>query len=287
MRDDLPDPGLKSSGGPVLTPPRHRRREDDGSGRGVLITLGILAVLAAAAWWGRSWIMGGPPDPSPMVADTAAVVEPTRTANGALVDTEPFEDLPSLDESDEWLREQAADLSPDSEWPTWLESDGLVDRIVLAVVNVAGGESPAAQLPFLQPSDTFAVVVDGDRTFADPENGRRYNGVVAAMTSVNARAAARFYRGVGPLLEAGLRELGFVDREFDELAQSVVDVVLETEVPTGPLEVEQTGIVWSYVDPELEELSPATKHLLRIGPDNLLRLQDWTRSFATASGLTR
>jgi hypothetical protein len=221
-----------------------------------------------------------------MAVDTATVDESTPRTSTGLVDMEPFEELPSIAESDGWLREEAAELSADPQWPTWLDADGLVDRTVLGVVNVAGGESPAEQLPFLQPSDTFAVIVEGDRTFADPENGRRYDAMVRAITSLDVRATARFYRGVGPLLGEGLRQLGFIDRDFDEFARSALDVVLEARVPQGPLEVEQAGAVWAYVDPELESLSPATKHLLRLGPDNLLRLQDWARSFAAASGLS-
>ncbi|MEJ2541056.1 MAG: DUF3014 domain-containing protein [Gemmatimonadota bacterium] len=265
---------------------RRRGRDGDGPGRGLIVALGVIVVVAALAWWGRSWISGGSSTPAPVVVDTTSMDTSTPRMSDAGVQMEPFEDLPPLQESDAWLREEAAALSPDPEWPTWLEADGLVDRVVLGVVNVAAGESPAAQLPFLEPSDTFAVVVEGDRTFADPRNGRRYDALVGSITSLDARAAARFYRGVSPLFEAGLRELGFVDREFDELARSALDVILEAEVPAGPLEVEQQGIVWAYVDPELEGLSPATKHLLRIGPDNLLRLQDWARSFAAASGLS-
>ncbi|HSM04717.1 MAG TPA: DUF3014 domain-containing protein [Longimicrobiales bacterium] len=250
------------------------------------MAVGIVAVLAAAAWWGWSWFQGQPEAPPATAVDTATVDTMPPAAAG-MVDLEPFEDLPPLAASDEWLREEAAELSSDPQWPSWLGTDGLVGRVVLGVVNVAAGESPAEQLPFLQPSDTFAVVAEGDRTFADPENGRRYNAVIGAVTSLDARASARFYRGMSPLLEAGLRELGLVDREFDELARSALDLVLEAEVPEGPVEVEHDGAVWVYVDPELETLSPATKHLLRIGPDNLLRLQDWARSFAAASGLDR
>lgn len=273
-------------GDAVLTFKRRRRGWGGGPGRGFFVAVGIVAVLAAAAWWGWSWFQGEPEPPAAVAVDTAAVDTMPPPATG-MVDMEPFEDLPPLAESDEWVREEAAELSSDPQWPSWLGRDGLVGRVVLGVVNVAAGESPAEQLPFLQPSDTFAVVVEGDRTFADPENGRRYNAAVGALTSLDARASARFYRGMSPLLEAGLRELGLVDREFDDLARSALDLVLEAEVPEGPLEVEHDGAVWVYVDPELETLSPATKHLLRIGPDNLLRLQDWARSFAAASGLDR
>jgi hypothetical protein len=252
------------------------------------VALGIIAVLAVVAWFGRGWFGGGPPTPPPVEVDpVASVDDETRRSSEGSVAMEPFEDLPPLEESDGWLREEAAELSPDPQWPEWLGNERLVDRVVLGVVNVAAGESPASQLPFLQPSDTFAVVVEGDRTFADPENGRRYDAVVGAVTSLDARATARFYRGISPLLEAGLRELGFVDREFDDVARSALDVILEAEVPSGPLELEQSGIVWAYADPEIEALSPATKHLLRLGPDNLRRLQDWARSFASASGLAR
>ncbi len=287
MSDDrLPDPQLKSSGGSVLSStPRRRRNADEGSGGGLLVILGVIAILAAAAWFGRSWILGGPDVPPPVVVDSTAVDDSAAQAADGSVDMEPFTGLPPLEESDEWLREEAAELSPDPQWPTWLSADGLVDRVVLGVVNVATGESPAGQLPFLQPSDTFAVVMEGDRTFADPENGRRYDALVGAVTALDAQASARFYRGIAPLLESGLQQLGFVDRDFDEFARSALDVILVVEVPEGPLEVEEAGIVWAYVDPELEALSPATKHLLRLGPDNLLRLQSWARSFAEASGL--
>ena len=159
--------------------------------------------------------------------------------------------------------------------------------MVIAVLNVAGGESPSEQLPFLEPSDTFRVVVQGERTYADPANGRRYDGIVRSITSLDARATARFYRGIGPLIEAAWRPLGLVDRDFDDVAGEAVRVVLDAEAPTGQVEVVQDGVVWAYADPDLEARSPAAKHLMRIGPDNLLRLQDWLRTFAEASGIGR
>ncbi|HKK93427.1 MAG TPA: DUF3014 domain-containing protein, partial [Longimicrobiales bacterium] len=178
-------------------------------------------------------------------------------------------------------------LSRNSRWLDWLGADGLVRRMVIAVVNVAGGESPSEQLPFLEPSDTFQVLVQDGRTYADPANGRRYDGIVRAITSLDARATARFYRGIGPLIEAAWRPLGLVDREFDDVAGEAVRVVLDAEAPTGPVEVVQDGVVWAYANPDLEARSPAAKHLMRIGPDNLLRLQDWVRAFAGASGIGR
>jgi hypothetical protein len=39
------------------------------------------------------------------------------------------------------------------------------------------------------------------------------------------------------------------------------------------------------VDPELESLSQAQKHLLRMGPENILRIQSKLRELAKALGI--
>ncbi len=85
------------------------------------MVLGIVVVLAAAAWWGRSWFSGGPPAPTVEV-DTVRVDDPPPGTTEGVVAMEPFEPLPTLAESDEWLREEAAELSPDPRWPTWLDN---------------------------------------------------------------------------------------------------------------------------------------------------------------------
>jgi hypothetical protein len=302
----LPDPSSTPSTPPTMTddptrgsePPRimssrRRRRDSGGPGRGSL--LAILAVIGivvagAAVWWQTSrgsedaagaGRVDGPTDETVLVGDT------TGLPGAVVVSGEPFPGLPTLDGSDAWIRDRAGDLSPNPRWRDWLGSDGLVRRLVLAVVRVAAGESPAEPLPFLEPADTFMVVMENGRAFMDPASWRRYDGMVAAVTSLDARATARFYRGVAPLTEAEWLPLGFVERDFDDAVREAISIVLAAEVPDGQIELVQDGAVWAYADPNLEALSPATKHLLRIGPDNLLRLQDWVRTFAAASGLVR
>jgi len=271
---------------------RSRRRGSGGPGRGPLVALLGVVIVVAGVWWALSRTPESTLQPvgpgAPVGADERVLEgDPAADPPGARVATEPFPELPSLEESDPWVRDRAADLSRDPQWLDWLAADGLVRRMVIAVANVAGGESPSEQLPFLEPSDTFRVVVSDGRAFADPANGGRYDGLVRALTSLDARATARFYRGIGPLVDAAWRPLGFVDRDFDDIAGEALGVVLDAEAPTGPVEVVEEGVVWVYADPGLESLSPATKHLMRIGPDNLLRLQDWVRTFSEAAGIGR
>lgn len=276
---------------PRILTSRRRRRDRRGPGRHRALTaLALLGVVVAAgAFWWQISRDASDGSGSPAIGDEppAIVGDGTGPPQPTVVSGEPFPGLPALDESDPWLRERAGDLSPDPRWRAWLGEEGLVRRLVLAVVNVAAGQSPAEPLAFLEPSDTFTVVQEAGRTFVDPESWRRYDDVVVAITSLDARATARFYRGVAPLLDAAWLPLGFVERDFDEAVREALVVVLAAEVPTGQIELVQDGVVWAYADPELEALPPATKHLLRIGPDNLLRLQDWVRTFAAAGGLAR
>lgn len=290
MTDDPPrESHERRSESRILT--SRRRRDRRGPGRALVVAALAVAIVGAGVWWALSRAPGGAPGPADRGAitgeDEVMVGDTTGLASPSVVSGAPFPELPPLEESDAWLRERAADLSPNPRWREWLGADGLVRRLVLAVTNVAAGESPSEPLPFLQPSDTFTVVVEGGRTYLDPASWRRYDALVGAIISLDARATARFYRGVGPLIEAAWRPLGFVERDFDAAAREAVAVVLAAEVPDGRIELVRDGAVWAYADPDLEALPPATKHLLRVGPDNLLRLQDWVRTFAAASGIAR
>ena len=51
-----------------------------------------------------------------------------------------------------------------------------------------------------------------------------------------------------------------------------------------PISFEQGGTTYLMVDPLLEELSPAQKHLLRMGPENLQLIQAKLREIALALG---
>ncbi len=287
--DRVPDAGGER---PRVLSGRRRRRDrrtTGGAGRIVALVLLLVGGSGAAFWWWTSRPPApdaGPGTTAPSPSPTTIVGDTTGGPRFEIVSGEPFPDLPVLDESDAWLRDRAAALSPDPRWREWLSADGLVRRLVLAVVNVAAAASPREPLAFLQPSDTFTVVMENGRAWVDPASWRRYDRVVAAITSLDARATARFYRGVAPLTEAEWLPLGFVERDFDDAVREAITVVRGAEVPEGRIELVRDGAVWAYADPRLEELPPATKHLLRLGPDNLLRLQDWARTFAATAGLT-
>jgi len=268
--------------GPLFT---SRRMERSREQRRRLV-LGVVAVLILALgaggwWWTHRSGAEAPPTPTvPSASSEGPDTAATRTAEQPI-------DLPPLDASDEVVRRSVAGLSSRPEWAAWLVSDDMIRRFVVAVVAVAEGRTPEAQLRFLVPKQPFAVREEGGRTVVDPQSYHRYDVPTATFVSLDTDGVARLYRQMHPLIEDAYRELGLPDRTFDETLSVAVRKLLTASVSDTPLEVEQQEGVYVYTDPDVEALSPADKQLLRLGPENARRLQAKLRELAAALGVLR
>lgn len=259
-----------------------RRRDASGRSRTVWIVAVILLILGAGgAWyWLQSRDGGGQTDAAGVTSDA-----PTSRAQRG----EPAEDLPALEASDELVRRLAAELSSRPRLAEWLATEQLVRRFVGAVVRVAAGNSPREPLEFMGPDGEFQVSEEaGDTAVAviDPESYDRYDPAAATFASLDTRGTAELYRRLHPLFVEAYEELGFRQPSFDETMALAVQNLLTVPVPDGPVEVVPTGgTEWAYRDSRLEELRPAQKHLLRMGPDNIRRVQAKLRELAEALDL--
>jgi hypothetical protein len=246
-------------------PPPPRR------GRGWIIpALLLLALGGAGAWW---LTRPQAPPPAPLAAADAG--EP----DAGLIE-------PPLQESDPQVRTQLAGVSSDPLWKAWLEQVDLVRRFTAAVQQVAEGDSPRASVPFLAPVGTFLVHEPrrGPATI-DPKSYQRYDAVAAAFASIDAPKAAAAYRAIHPLLDRAWRELGSPGTRFDDALARAVDRLVQVPVPKGDVEVVPRGALWAFKDDALEQRTAAEKHLLRMGPTNMQRIQVKLRELQGALGL--
>jgi hypothetical protein len=198
---------------------------------------------------------------------------------------EPAPPLPELDESDAFVRRAALGLARHPELARWLASDDLVRRFVVAVDNVAEGRSPRRHVGFLAPSGSFLVEGDVESdapVLADPVNFRRYDVVVSALESLDVDECARLYTSFEPMLDQAYAELGYPERSFRERLGAAASELLSTPiVPDRPRLLPMVRR-FEYEDPALEGLSDAQKHLLRMGPRNVDRLQRVLRELVGA-----
>lgn len=291
--DDTRTPENPPHGDPLrdLPPPRPgsrraRRRAghtNDGPGRSAVVPLLVLVLLAGAGfgWW---WFgMRATADAPASAATTAPPVADTALGDASELagPVEPL-DLPPLDESDGMIRRLAATLSAHPRWATWLVTDRLAERFVASIVTLAAGNSPREHLPFLVPDDDFRVRSQGNALVIDPASYRRYDAFAEALVGLDRNGAVRLYRQLRPLFLEAYEELGFPPEEFDAHLARAMDNLIDVPILEGPFEVVEGVEVYEYVDPTLEVRTPAEKHMLRLGPENALRVQAKLRQLRAA-----
>lgn len=250
-------------------------RAGGGRRRGPLIAglAALVAALAIGVWWWLSRV-APPPEPEP---------EPVVEAPEPEAPSEPEEPpLPPLDESDPFLRALFTALSENPEAVAWLLGTDLGRHAAIAVDNVADGQSPRRALAALTPVEDFRVAGGDEELQVDPASFARYDSVAAGVAGVDMRRVAEAVVEALPLLETAYAELGRPDRTFREAVDGALDRLLAVPVPDLPILVREQTLRYEYQDPGLEDLDEASKHLLRLGPENQRRVQAALSRFASA-----
>jgi len=189
--------------------------------------------------------------------------------------------LPSLEESDAFVREQLEPFSLPSEW---VAQENLLRRLTVLVDNASRGDLPHRQLRFLRPEARFEVVERDGALYAALDNGDRFDPHLDLLERIDPEAGARLLLRVEPLLEQAFEELG---RSVDpiESMREVIGRILEMRVPPQDPELVQRKVLYEYADPELESLPPLEKQMMRLGARNLGRLQAYLVRLRTALDL--
>ena len=264
--DERPEPG---------SPKRQRQAE-----------LWIIAALLAGAAIVAAYVVfrgGSTPEqtataeaPSPVKAQ-----QPVQPLGGDAMSIT----VPPLDETDALVRSLVGALSSHPQVAAWLATEDRIRNFTLVVTNIAEGKTPARSLRALRPSSPFRVAERSGDLYLDPRSYERYTGLADAVASIDPAGAARLYATLKPRIEEAHRELGHPEQPFDRLLEGAIVLLLKTPVEEGPVRVEPRGIVYGFADEDLEDLTPAQKQLLRMGPRNARAVQRTLRAMALALGI--
>jgi len=250
----------------------------------MLIAAGILLVLAAAFGIYYYAIYKKPGKAAETAAAPAVPVEEKQ-----LAPSEPAEVSPppavGLDSSDAQVRRLAGELSAHPRLGAWLKSQQLIRHFVGAVDNIANGLSPRSQVIFFAPDGDFKVVKTGNVYIADPDGYSRYHPVVDVFVSLDSRRCVSLLRGLKPLCQEAYRDLGYPNQDFEATLIRAIVELLETPIVEGDIILEKAVFNYTMLDPNLENLSDAQKHLLRMGPENTEAIQTKLREMAGALGV--
>jgi hypothetical protein len=247
-----------------------------------LVGSGVLIVGVAVAWF----LLRGPQGSQAPVqpeGPAAALLVPAHGSVGICPSVEALP-LPPLDESDTFAGTLAGTLSQHPRVIAWMATDDLIRRFVTVVDAVASGKSPAAHLSALRPAGRFRTITRGDGLFVDPRNEERFAAIADAVSSVDVDAAARVCSALKPRLNDAYAELGH-GGTFDLALEQAIIAVLKAPALEAGTRLVPDGARFAFEDPALESLTPAQKHLARLGPRHAKVVQDKLRQIALAIGI--
>lgn len=266
--------------------------EDRKTGR-IAIGIGLaVAVVAAAGWW---WTKRGDEAPAGPV-----VTEPTPVAGVDLTEpqdptaiqypiepvaeTPPAVDAPPRDP--DVAAQDALGQALGAGIADWLMTEQLARRMVATIDNLPRvtqmeqirAVRPPTE-PFIVERETLDATVGEERIVLSEANFARYDAPVAMLEAVDPASAAQTYRGIYPELQAAYEDLGYPGRYFNDRLVAVIDHLLATPEPQGPLLLERPKVMYRFADEQLEALSPGQKLLLRIGPEHARTVKQKLRAF--------
>lgn len=187
----------------------------------------------------------------------------------------PAEVAPPPIDPDGLLSSAVSELSSHPALATWLMTDDLVDRFVLAVASVAGGYSPRDQLVEIGPDTRFHVTrSETDRLVPTYTSYARYDVYAEVFASLDTAGVVEAVNRILPACERRYGELTWVRGTFRDTLIEAMDHLLATPRIDSPPEVVPGVMTYHYADSSLANLSEAQQHLLRMGPRNVASVLD-------------
>lgn len=252
--------------------PRRSRR---GLGAGLLLAL--VVALGALYWF--FYVRDAAPDPALVQAPPAA---PVQAAAPAASEPGIQHPVPAAQPPADFAASLRALLG--STGLALLRETDFPNRFVATVDNLAREHAPAAAWPVTPTAGRFTTRAQGDGVVIAEDNARRYAAFVDFVGQVDTAAAVDLYMGAYPLFQQAYADLGFGKRYFNDRLVEVIDVLLRTPEPSGPLQVQlleikgphapqRPWVRYEFVDEGLQGLPAGQKILLRMGPGQRAKLK--------------
>ncbi len=237
----------------------------------------VLVLIAAGAAVYFFFLIPPPPEEkaalAPQEPSVSAKIQPEE-------EIEPIE--VELNESDELVRNLVKELSSHPGFARWLLSDNLIRRFVSIVDTIAYGRSPRRLINSIELEGDFRVSEAEGKIFLDPKSYERYKRVADIFASLDTKGSVKLYKQMRLSIQQAYRELGYPEEDFNATLKKAIQELLKAPIVEDRIYLEKDVITYTIADPELEKLSPAQKHLVRMGPENMRTIQAKLREIAQA-----
>jgi Protein of unknown function (DUF3014) len=289
------------------TPSPEPRYDPDGSGisRGAMVAAAVLIALALGGgwYWWQQRKPAVPPVPTAVTEPPAVAAAPPAPASAASepVIQHPIEAPPAataeaprtLDQAEGAIVQALSALLGSKPGASMVRRDDFVRRAVATIDNLGRAHAAPRLWPVNPMAGKFSVEQAEGKGVISQVNSVRYSAFVAFAESLDSARAAALYKQNYALFQTAYKELGYPSGYFNDRLVAVIDQLLATPEPAGPLAVKLTEVKgevastqpwtrYEFADPQLEALPAGSKALLRMGPDNARKLKAKLREFRAA-----
>jgi hypothetical protein len=230
----------------------------------------IFVLAATGVYYLRSRNQPLPAAPSSPATPTPgpsepAVAHPLPQGAGNAASAGP---LPELADSDTPLREALGQISSADAVKDFLVPQDLIRKMVVTIDNLPRQKVAVQMRPANPAGGTFVAKGDELHATLDPKNYERYKPMVAAISQLDAKQLGALYIHYYPLFQQSYQNLGYPNGYFNDRLVEVIDNLLATPEPKGPIELVRPNVMYVYADPALEARPAGQKLLIRMGPEN-------------------
>ncbi|HEX8739251.1 MAG TPA: DUF3014 domain-containing protein [Casimicrobiaceae bacterium] len=190
--------------------------------------------------------------------------------------------LPSLADSDAAMKEAIAGVLGRSGGEDVLQFREIVARFVATIDNLPRKTASANRLPVRPATGALATEQSAGAITLSPANSVRYAPYMAVLEAVNVPRLVSAYVHFYPLFQQAYVELGYPGKYFNDRLIVAIDDLLAAPEPSSPVALAQPKIVYTFADPQFEAMSAGQKIMVRIGPDNELRVKAKLREIRKA-----
>ncbi len=222
-----------------------------------------------------------PPAAAATPVISAAPVEVELATPVVAEETANIVELPSLNNSDDFVREGLRTLQNGAALIRLLADEQLIRSIVVFVDNISRGEFPQTGLPYRRMTQEMAVRnIDENLFVMEASAHDRFNQIIDTFVAVDTDQAMMLYRTLQPLFQQAYAEIGSRNVNFDDTLRSAINVVLRAPTVEGPYQLVKPSVMFLYADANIENMEEMQKQLIRIGPQNTDKLKTKLQQFA-------
>ena len=194
-----------------------------------------------------------------------AIEHPVPPVSG---DSGPKGPIPALGDSDPAMIEALGAVAGGATVAHYLIPDNIIRHIVVTIDNLPRQKVPVDKRPTVAVGGTFLAEGDELHATLEPKNFARYDAMVAVIRKLDMQQLAAVYLHFYPLFQRVYQDLGYPNGYFNDRLVQVIDSLLATPQPAGPIELTRPNVMYTFADPSLEARPAGQKLLLRMGPDN-------------------